>query len=130
MYMNKREYQSLAQGLAEDAHENHFPSRRGMWTIDDRPGVICLYDNNPIGGPEDDPRDNCLSQVVVALADLGIPVLAEGYYPGPEDDRPGYTRTLLLEASDDRMDEIGEVWKAALGEMYGIPEKVVAPDAS
>ncbi len=43
------DWQVKAEKLAAVAHEDHFESRRGLWTREDQNGklIACYYNNNP-----------------------------------------------------------------------------------
>lgn len=44
--MDKAEAQEMANKFAEDAHDNHFSERRGVWEIEDADCLV-IFNNNP-----------------------------------------------------------------------------------
>ena len=97
--LTPEDWQSLAGALAEEAHEDYFPSRRGVWYLE-RYAVLCLYNNNPYTV---DParRDRELAEFRRRLQAEGIAELAFATYPPEGDDYPGYTYALLMDAGAD-----------------------------
>ncbi len=103
--MNAQLAQKFADGLAEDAYENHFSSRRGIWHIADI-DCLAIYNNHPYG-KDASARPRELSRIKKRLAAVGIKTLAMGS-GGSTDGGDGqrYTVTLLLDCSVDREDEV------------------------
>lgn len=105
-------WQLFADKAAEDAHRNHFASRRGVWYFEDA-DVLALYNNNPNAA-----RDKELAELRRLLAAAGIKVLAFGTYPqdGPD---ASYTFAMILNASRDREAKVAELMaeaaRAAMG---------------
>lgn len=96
-----------ADHYAEDAFRNHFPSRRGVWHIEDLDCLV-VYNNNPFRVPDIRPRE--LQMIKDGLGLLGIETLAEGEGGDPlTNSQERYTATLLLDCSSDRMDEVVSV---------------------
>lgn len=90
---------AVAIGYAKDAHEAHFSSRRGVWTIADRPGVVVLYDSAP-GEWRDVAMDRAAGDAVLAIAD----------WP-PEGEQRGYTRVVIARGEPNA---VTAAWERAL----------------
>jgi transcriptional regulator with XRE-family HTH domain len=100
--MTKKSWAEFAFKCAFDAHENHFPSRRGVWFIEDL-DVLVLYNNNPY---EKYPtrRDEELAEFRRRMKAEGIKELAFATYPPEGKEQAGYTYALVIDASQDRQD--------------------------
>lgn len=101
----------VARSVAEEAHDEHFSSRRGVLYLEDE-DTIALYDNNPpVGGMLI--RERQVEELTNRLKQTGIGVLAAATYPigGPDD---GYTLAIVLDAGDDRSDEVITTWQRVL----------------
>jgi hypothetical protein len=114
--MTKTDWDAFAQKCAEDAHENHFPSRRGVWHFEDL-DVLVFYNNNPYA-KFPNARDEETAEFRAALKARGIEELAYAAYPPPEDDHPGYTYAMVVNASRDREDELAAVMHDILGRSH------------
>ena len=99
-------WQRFALGCACDAHENHFPSRSGIWFFEDQ-GVLCVFNNNPYA-KYPTLRDEEVAQFRQKLRAEGIKELAYATYPGEGDEQPGYTYALLIDAGEDKIDWVVE----------------------
>ena len=99
-------WRKLAKNAAKVAGENYFSSRRGIWHLADL-DVLCVYNNNPYAA---DPtlRDKETAQFREWLKQQGIKELAYDVYPEEGEEDAGYTYAMLLDASQDRMQEIQE----------------------
>ncbi|CAD77449.1 MAG TPA: XRE family transcriptional regulator [Rhodopirellula baltica] len=107
--MNKKQAKSLADRYAQDAFENNFSSRRGIWHIVQ---VDCLlyYNNNPYA-IDDTVRSGELNRIEKQLKAVGIKVLARG--EGGDALRSKidafYTATMLIDCSVDRQPEVVKI---------------------
>jgi transcriptional regulator with XRE-family HTH domain len=111
--MTDAEWKNFASFTAEDAYENHFPSRRGVWYFEYL-DVLVLYNNNPYANFPT-LRDEETAEFRRRLAAEGIKELAYATYPvGGESD--GYTYAMVIDAGQDR-----EKWVADT--MYEILEE-------
>jgi hypothetical protein len=104
------DWQAMAEVLAAEAHEDHFSSRRGLWTLGNEGGklIACYYNNNPYSEdaePLDSPSTRRGREVAAFRAWLreqaDVSELASASYP--ED---GYTITLILKATPESLPEI------------------------
>lgn len=120
----KTDQKAAAIAFARDAHENHFPSRRGSWCIEGRPQIV-LYDNNPYKW-----RDAEHKALRAWMKKQGIEILAEGSFPQSGESK-GYTTAWILKADHDRAHDIGVRWKKILGEVHelGIDDCWLATNA-
>jgi transcriptional regulator with XRE-family HTH domain len=113
----KAEWANLAKFLAEDAHENHFSSRRGVWHIE-AVDVLCFYNNNPYASfPER--RDQEVAEFRKRLKAAGIKELAYATYGGETCTPPvpgGYTFAMIVDAGQDRQQELVDWWHEILSE--------------
>jgi hypothetical protein len=108
--MTSEGWAQFALVCAGDAHENHFPSRRGTWYITDL-DVVVLYSNNPyVAGPT--LRDEELAEFRERLRADGINELAYATYP---DD--GYTYAMVLDARRDKQALLLEVMEAIVARL-------------
>jgi transcriptional regulator with XRE-family HTH domain len=96
---NARYWFFLALGLAEDAHDNHFSSRRGLWILGEE-GAICLYNNNPYENYPDR-RSEELREFRSRMQDQKIKELAYATYPPEGEEDAGYTYALIIEGGED-----------------------------
>jgi transcriptional regulator with XRE-family HTH domain len=111
--MTAAEWKAFAHGAAKDAHENHFPSRRGVWHFEDL-DVLVLYNNNPYA-KFPTIRDEETAEFRRRLAAEGIKELAYSTYPvGGESD--GYTYAMVIDASQDRQNWVADTMFEILGE--------------
>jgi transcriptional regulator with XRE-family HTH domain len=113
--LDRTELQRLAGNLAEDAHENHFSSRRGLWYLDDVEAV-CLYNNNPYAF-DDTLRDRETKVLRKKLAAAGYKQLAYQTYPLPGEEGEGYTYALILQAGEDDMAAISDLFQQTYDEV-------------
>ena len=103
--MTRRIYKAgwphFAAACARDAHDNHFPSRRGIWQFTGLP-VLVIYNNNPYA-KHPTLRDEEVTKFRGELALAGIKELGYGTYPGEDDPdgQPGYTFAMVIEAGGD-----------------------------
>lgn len=88
----KTDWTRFAAACAKDAHENHFPVRRGTWYLED-PGVVVLFNNNPYQERYASLRDEELAVFRRELVVKGIRELGYATYPAD-----GYTYAMVLEA--------------------------------
>jgi hypothetical protein len=104
--MSKAQWHSLAYRCAFDACENHFPSRRGVWFLEDI-GVLCLYNNNPYAS---DPtqRDKETDELRRRMKEAGIKELACATYPPEGEEDAGYTYAMLIAAEKEKADWVRE----------------------
>jgi hypothetical protein len=99
-------WQRLAESLAREAYEIHFPSRQGVWFIEDR-GVICLYNNNHY--PKHPTfRDEELAKFRARMRAEGIKELAYGTYPPEGQEAAGGTYAMVIGAGKDKMGWVAE----------------------
>ncbi len=96
--MNRREAQRWAECFAQDAHDKHFSSRRGVWHIEDL-DCLLLYNNNPYAS-DDSIRPREMKRIERRLKEVGIKILARGA------SECNYTVSLLLDCSQDRMPQV------------------------
>lgn len=110
--MTKQEAQKLADYFANEAGENYFENRRGVWHIEDI-DCLLLYDNNPY---QNDParRPKQMKAIQSQLKKVGIRTLACGGSKDKLPDGNPYTVSLLLDCSQDRMDEVIEIAQEAV----------------
>jgi transcriptional regulator with XRE-family HTH domain len=99
--LTKADWQRHARNFAQDACENHFSSRRGVWIIEDL-GVLCLYNNNPYS-QYPTLRDEELAEFRRRMKAEGIKELAYATYPPEGEEDAGYTYAMLIDAGEDRM---------------------------
>jgi transcriptional regulator with XRE-family HTH domain len=92
-----------AEKFARDAHENHFPSRRGVWYLQ---GLckLCVYNNNPYA-QHPDRRDEETAAFRAWLRANGIKELAYATYP-MTGESAGYTYAMILDAGAERQAEV------------------------
>jgi transcriptional regulator with XRE-family HTH domain len=102
----KASWQRLADALAWDAHENHFPSRRGVWFLKDE-GVLCIFNNNPYA-KYPTLRDEELAEFRRRMRAERIKELAYATYPPKGQEDAGYTYAMLIEAGEDKRDWVAE----------------------
>lgn len=98
MKPKKKNLKKYANQLAEEAHRDHFPSRRGIFSSK-TPGYFTLYDNNPYNDATRRPREHAVIKEV--LANRGVEVLAEGAYPAKGEQDAGYTVAIVFAAKTD-----------------------------
>lgn len=103
---------AFAKTYAQDAHDNYFHSRRGVWAINseskDEPGFLVYYNNNPYGPNKD--RANESKRIVRRLKDLGIYVLAKGQAGAKlQGTSESYTISMVLGCSPDKQSEVSRI---------------------
>jgi hypothetical protein len=99
--MDQKDWNRLAKMCASDAHEHHFPSRRGIWHVEDL-DVLVIYNNNPYSeGPH--LRDEEVAKIRLWLQAAGIEELAYATYP--ED---GYTFAMVIRAGEDQLGRVAD----------------------
>jgi hypothetical protein len=103
----RRDWDALARAFAEDAHKNHFHSRRGVWYCEDL-DVVALYNNNPYRQGWHY-RDRETEEMRRELQEAGIATLAYATYPAEGEEGAGYTYALVLDCSRDRMKQVDEI---------------------
>lgn len=104
--MDKKAAQECADYYAQDAFENYFESRRGVWYLKDV-DCLLLYNNNPYQiDPSIRPKE--MKRIEKRLKEVGVATLArgEGGNTVNGDSEQSYSMTLLLDCSRDRMDEV------------------------
>ena len=100
---------SFAYRCAEDAQENFFSSRRGIWDYE-QAGLFVLYDNNPTRVKSI--RVRAIALVHGALAAQKVRVLGEAYYPLVGQDA-GYTWALVVDALGTSECQLVDLWEDA-----------------
>jgi transcriptional regulator with XRE-family HTH domain len=108
----KFSWPEFAEGCAKDACENHFPSRRGVWYIQDL-NVLVIYNNNPY---DRNPglRDGEVAEFRRRLLAEGLKELAYATYPPPGAEDEGYTFAMVIDAGRDREEWVVDTWKDVL----------------
>jgi transcriptional regulator with XRE-family HTH domain len=101
--ISKALWHDLARFWAEEAGENHFPSRRGVWFLD-KLGVLCVYNNHPYAAYPT-LRDQETEEFRAWLKQKRIKELGYATYPESGQDA-GYTYAMLLDAGEDRQQEV------------------------
>lgn len=91
-----------ARVAAEEACENCFESRRGVWHFEFL-DVLCFYDNNPCCH-----RDRWIAELRRRMRQAGILELGHGTYPPAGQEDAGYTMAIILDASRDRLDFVAD----------------------
>ncbi len=104
------EWKRLANLMAQDAHENYFSSRRGIWHMAGF-DKLCVFNNNPYAKGKEF-RDTELAEFRKRLKAEGIKELGFGEWPGDDDEdgQPGYTFAMILDCGEDRQEWIVDVW--------------------
>jgi len=110
-------WQEVADELAERAGDELFHSHRGVYFVEDR-DVLCLYNNHPYKNPDLRPRE--VRKLRQGLKRLGIPVLAYGESPKTGEDA-GYTYAMILDAGDDRVDEVSDMYHIVVLDIMSKP---------
>lgn len=99
----------FAYRCAEDAQENFFSSRRGIWDYE-QAGLFVLYDNNPTRVKSI--RVRAIALVHEALAAQKVRVFGEAYYPLVGQDA-GYTWALVVDALGTSECQLVDLWEDA-----------------
>jgi transcriptional regulator with XRE-family HTH domain len=107
-FLMKAFWAKEAQRMAKDAHENHFPSRRGVWHIADA-DKLCFYNNNPYAAAPT-LRDEEVAEFRKRLKAARIKELAYATYPLPGEESAGYTFAMIVDAGDNRQQELVDWW--------------------
>lgn len=90
------EWDLLAQDAAKDAHDNNFPSRRGLYAVENV-GIV-YYDNNPFKLPrEQDRREELISQFRAFLNRSNFQEKACAYFPTSGESKD-YTFAMVIQA--------------------------------
>ncbi|MBS2031593.1 MAG: helix-turn-helix transcriptional regulator [Deltaproteobacteria bacterium] len=115
--LSERETNSLLGGLvAQDAFENLFDSRRGIYTLDPDEQLVAIYNNNPYEG---DPtlRDREFAALRDWLKRKGIKELAFQSWPvdGPS---AGYSQALLIRASESQKQLVHDKYESIVAASY------------
>jgi hypothetical protein len=97
----------LAKADARDAHENEFPSRRGMWRYTDDPELVALY-NSDLYPADPTARERERERIRARLNAEGIEELAYATYPESAGDA-GYTYVMILRADERQQERLGEI---------------------
>ena len=101
----------VAYQMAQEAHDDYFSSRRGVWLLEDL-GVVCIYSNCPYAGHAD-LRDEETAMIRALLREAGISELAYATYPPKGRAAAGYSYAMLLD-TDEVLIVTGIVQKAIL----------------
>lgn len=106
----------LAEACAREAHVSHFPSRRGIFCVQDEDdpsdeGILVIYNNHPYAA-HPLRREAELGEIRSRLAAEGIPEVGFATHPqgGPAD---GYSFALVLGVGDGWQDFVEELVREA-----------------
>jgi transcriptional regulator with XRE-family HTH domain len=121
---NKAELQRLALAMAEDANENHFPSRRGVWELTDR-GLLCVYNNNPYQPGVVPTRDDETARFRAALKAQGLKEVGYAEYPPEGEEDAGYTYALLIEAGPEWVGWVADTMAKIVSEAFTLRSKTL-----
>lgn len=99
----------FAHRCAEEAQENFFSSRRGIWDYE-REGLFVLNDNNPTWVKAI--RVRAIALIQEALVAQTVRVLGEAYYPLVGQDA-GYTWALVVDAQGTSECQLVDLWETA-----------------
>jgi transcriptional regulator with XRE-family HTH domain len=112
----------LAANAARDAHENNFPSRRGLYVVEGA-GIV-YYDNNPFKLPrEKDPREELISRFRDFLKRSGLKEKASAYWPASGESKD-YTFAMVIQAPDVMLDAVRIAFDGVVGDfLNGLPER-------
>jgi transcriptional regulator with XRE-family HTH domain len=115
--LKKADWQRTAYMCAADASENFFPSRRGVWYLEDL-GALCFYNNNPYDlYPRR--REEEVAEFRKRLKSAGIRELAYATYPPPGEEDAGYTFAMIVDAGQDRAEELCNWWTEIMLDLFG-----------
>jgi hypothetical protein len=98
---------NFAEMCAWDAHENHFPHRRGIWDTE-LENVIVLYNNNPYAKGQHY-RDEETDRIRERLAVEGMEELAYATYPPEGKEQAGYTYAMVIQATEEQRRVLEEI---------------------
>lgn len=118
---------TVAVEYAKDASKNLFHSRRGEFCITNVPTVsgqaVCIYDNNPytdfING-RSAWRDEETESLVAKLEERGFRQLSYAVWPAKRGPGYGYTYAMIVDASEEQMDEIKSIAVENLSQSFSI----------
>lgn len=108
------DWKAIAKGIAEEQHNENFPSRRGVWFYEEI-GKLCYYDNNPWAKCPD-LRGAVWLETKRRLEAVGIPVLAD------EANSDGYTLAMILNTGERDQAFVIELAQQVLREAFRWPE--------
>lgn len=124
----KTAWREFALKCAEDAKTNRFPSRRGIYVINDVPTssgqAICLYNNNPYRKPghgnviDHARRDTETELFRRRMMELGIGELGYATFPPAGHDLAGYTYALILDGTETQSEKVRDAMREALREAW------------
>src|SRR5262249_53376841 len=100
---------------AEEANENHFSSRRGIWHLE-AVNKLCVYNNNPYANYPNR-RDEETAVFRAWLKANKIKELAYATYPATGESA-GYTYAMILDVGADREAEVAEELRRILIESW------------
>jgi hypothetical protein len=112
-------FHSVALSVAEDANENHFGSRSGVYLLTCPDGVelLAVYNNNPWSQTFSDgvcsKRESDHAEFAVAMSTKGIEELSRACYPATGASA-GYTTAIVLNADCHRFREVADAYRAAI----------------
>jgi transcriptional regulator with XRE-family HTH domain len=103
----------VAIRCAKDSYENNFASRRGAYCISNMATqsghAVCIYDNNPyrdfVNG-RSAWRDEVVESLRIKLEERGIRQLSYAVWPAKRGPGYGYTYAMMVDASEEQLDEV------------------------
>jgi hypothetical protein len=108
---------SFAEACAWDAHENHFPTRRGIWFITNMENVVVLYNNNPYAKGRHY-RDEETDRIRERLAVEGMEEVAYVTYPPEGEEQAGYTYAMVIRATEEQQRVLEQIVYDAVRESF------------
>uniref|UniRef100_UPI0013ED2466 hypothetical protein n=1 Tax=Paludisphaera soli TaxID=2712865 RepID=UPI0013ED2466 len=111
----------MAMDLAREAHEDHFPSRRGTWFIKDL-GVLCVYNNNPYAGFPS-LRDEELAEFRRRMDEEGLQELASAGYPPEGEVDAGYTHAMIVQVGEEKLSWVAVTMGEILRRSHALLER-------
>lgn len=108
--LNPDDWNRIADGLAQEAHEQRSSARRGLYLLDLRStpygrSVLIYHNSNPYTHyPQG--REEELLEFRKELQKRGLPELGEGSYPPAGVADEGYTIALIIDAGESMLDPL------------------------
>ena len=109
----KTNWNKVAENIAKEAYEEHFSSHRGIWFLEEI-GKLGIYNSHPYPEPFKHIRGWEIAEFQRWLREAGVKELGYATYPPADQDDPGYTYAMILDAGEERLNEVVDAYNNVL----------------